>query len=120
MSNPNDTDRTEAQQEMADGIRRSLAAGFAFVRSMETNLGLSSLTLEAAMQEAITDIETDNSDLRPGKLSRVRQVREQLDLVVEQALKLPDGFFSLSESSPANTTREGSGPASAFDDAESE
>lgn len=118
MPNPADTDRTEDQQEIADGIRESLADGFAFVRGMETSRGLSALTLESAAQEAIDDIEQDQSDLRCGKLSRVRRVREQIELAVEQALKLPDEFFSLTEGSPANTTREGGGPVSAFDDAE--
>lgn len=112
----NDT-RTPEQQAAVDNLRSALASGFAFVRSREANASLSAYTYEEAVSEGLRAILEDESDVRLGKLSLVRALRQKVVDAVERASQLPAGAFELSEGQgQANTTPEGDGPSRELDE----
>lgn len=105
------TDQEERDQLALDEIRKSLAAGFSAIRGSEIRAGLSSLTLDEMIARAITEIDTDESDIRPSKLSVVQEVRESVATAIEQAQKLPPEMFNLTNrSETTNTNSDGSIP----------
>lgn len=104
--------RTPEQQAAVDNLRTSLASGFAFVRSREATAALASYTYEESVSEGLRAILEDESDVRLGKLSLVRALKQKVIDAVERASQLPDGAFELSEGQgQANTTAEGDGPS---------
>jgi len=104
--------RSQEQQSAVDQIRRDLAAGFAFVRGRETNVGISSMTLEEMIAREVQAIEGDESDIRPGRISEIQQIKQKVDAAVEQALNMPAEAFDLSgsQNDAANTREDGTGP----------
>jgi hypothetical protein len=104
--------RPPEQQAAVNQIRRDLAEGFAFVRGRETTDGVAAMTLEEMISREIQAIENDESDMRLGRISEIRQIKQKVGAAVEQALAMPPETFDLSESqtNPANTRTDGSGP----------
>lgn len=104
--------RSQEQQAAVNQIRTDLAEGFAFVRGRETTEGVSAMTLEEMIAREIQTITGDESDIRPGRISEIQQIRQKVEAAVEQALAMPPEAFDLSETgtSPANTRTDGSGP----------
>lgn len=104
--------RPQEQQAAVNQVRRDLADGFAFVRGRETNTGLAAMTLEEMISREIQAIEGDESDIRPGRISEIQQIKQKVDAAVEQALAMPADAFDLRESqgTPANTHEDGTGP----------
>jgi hypothetical protein len=103
--------RTQAQSEAVDRIRRILADGFAFVRGQEKNRSISALSLEEMISREIRSITNDDTDIRPGRLTLLRQLKQSVNDAVDQALRLPAETFTLSDQTAvANTNEEGEGP----------
>lgn len=104
--------RSPEQQATVNQIRTDLAEGFAFVRGREITEGVSATSLEEMIAREIQTITGDESDIRPGRISAIQQIRQKVEAAVEQALAMPPGAFDLSEAgtSPANTRTDGSGP----------
>jgi len=104
--------RSPEQQAAVNQIRGDLAEGFAFVRGRETTLGISAMSLEEMIAREIQSIQNDESDIRPGRISEIRRIKQKVEAAVEQALAMPAEAFELSDSqaSPANTRVDGSGP----------
>jgi hypothetical protein len=101
----------EVRQQEIDRLRNTLADGMSSVRASETTTGLATMTFEEMLARSIADIETDESDIRPSKLSVVRQVKQSVADAVDRALKLPASMFNLSdERTVSNTRSDGSGP----------
>jgi hypothetical protein len=114
-------DRTEQQVDAVDRLRATLANGFAFVRSREVNASIATITFEEAVEQAIADIQEDDSDIRLGKLSEVRRIRRELTAAVEEARRLPPEVFDTSRGQgDANTTIDGDGPSAELDEGETD
>ena len=99
-------DRTESASETIDRIRAVMAAGFAFVRGQEVTSSIAVMSFEEMLQEAIRDISEDESPIRLGKLATIRQLRNDITVVVDEALRLPDDAFATTAGSGAANTRE--------------
>ncbi len=106
---------TEEEREQArstDNIRRDLAEGFAFVRGNEVTEGVSASTFEHCLARAIGDIEDDESEIRPSKLTALRAMKQRVLTAIEQARRMPASSFNLTTDSDqtTNTDEDGSGP----------
>lgn len=112
---PSEEQRQDQQSSVTDRIRKTLAEGYSFVRSREVTLSISSITFEEAVSQAIADITEDESTVRPGKLTAIRNLKDQVVAAVEEARKLPASAFFSSNAGPANTHEDGSGPGQSDD-----
>lgn len=111
MTETNQEGRTTANQDAADRIRKALAEGFAAVRGSEVNVGLSAMTTEEMLARSITEIQEDQTDIRPGKINSVRRIQQQVTDAIDRARQLPPEVFTMSDTaSAANTNPDGSGP----------
>lgn len=109
----NEDSRTEEQSQSVDRIRRDMAEGFAAVRARENVIGISTMSLAEMIARDIRMITDSQSDIRPGKLDEIEQIREKVVAAVDQALELPGSAFEITEEqSVANTDEEGEGPNS--------
>jgi len=104
------TDRPLYDQQAVDQIRKELAAGMASVRGTEVTNSIAAISFEELLARAISDIEDDESDIRPGKLSAVLRTRQQVVDAVERAKQLPASMFALATRTVSNTRPDGSGP----------
>lgn len=108
-ANPRDTDRN---QEAVDNIRRTLAEGFSFVRGIEVRDGIAAMTYSEMLARAVTEIEEDDTDIRPSKLNAIRSMKQRVLDAVEQARQLPEEMFVLSNQTPdqgMSTREDGTG-----------
>lgn len=112
---PSEEEQIEEQGSVTDRLRKTLAAGFAFVRSREVTLSISSITFEEAISQAIADINEDESTIRPGKLTAVNNLKDKVVAAVDEARELPASAFFSTASTPANTHEDGSGPGESDD-----
>ena len=105
-----DTNEEVRDQTAVDQVRKALADGFAYVRGAEIRDGLATLTFDEMLARAIRDIDTDESDIRPSKLTAVRNVRQSVADAMEQVRRLPPEMFNLSNNTEetANTNPDGS------------
>jgi len=104
-------DRDQQQVNSIDQLRATLAAGFSFVRSRDKTASVASITLEESLNRAISDINEDESDIRPGKLSAIRALQESVTAAVEQARSMPASMFAHPPAQgAANTSLTGEGP----------
>ena len=101
-----DDQRSESNKQAIDDLRRKIANGFAYVRSREVTASVASITMEESIAQAIVDIEDDRSDIRPGRLSRVRGLKEDVLGAIDQALRLADDVFDHPDQGSANTAEE--------------
>jgi len=115
-----DTDsRTQDQRSAVDRLRSTLADGLASVKGAEKARSLASITLEEALDQAITDITVDRSDIRPSLITRVTQLKEQVLASVDQALQMPAELFELhTEQGVANTYSDGTEPKDGLEEEE--
>jgi len=114
-------DRPNEQVDAVDQLRATLAEGFSFVRSREVTASIATITFEESVEEAISDILEDDSDIRLGRLSTVRRVRRELVAAVDQARRLPPETFDTRRGQgDANTTIEGDGPEGDVETGETE
>ena len=105
------TEQETRDQQAVDQIRKALADGFAYVRGAEIRDGLATLTFDEMLARAINEIDTDQSDIRPSKLTSVRNVRQAVSDAMEQVRRLPPEMFALTnESETMGTNVDGSGP----------
>ena len=82
------------------------------MRGAEIRAGLASLTMDEMLARAITEIDTDETDIRPSKLSAVQAVRQEVEDAMERVKKLPPEMFNLTnENETTNTNPDGSGPS---------
>lgn len=95
--------RTEEAQSAIDDLRRKLADGFAFVRSREVTNSVATVTMEESIAQAIVEIEEDRSDIRPGRLSRIRTLKESVLGAIDRALEMPPDAFEHPDQGSANT-----------------
>jgi hypothetical protein len=96
-----------------------LADGLASVKGAEKARSLASITLEEALDQAITNITVDRSDIRPSLITRVTQLKEQVLASVDQALQMPAELFELhTEQGTANTYSDGTQPTDALEEEE--
>lgn len=103
-------ERSAEQSAVVDRIRKTLADGFAFVRGQEKTRSISSLSLEEMIAREIRSITGDESDIRPGRLSLLRGLRQSVNDAVDQAMRLPPETFTLTDQSVmANTDTDGEG-----------
>lgn len=98
-----DDQRSEENAQAIDDLRRKIADGFAFVRSREVATSVAAVTMEESIAQAIIDIEDDRSDIRPGRLSRIRELKESVLGAVDQALQMPADAFEHPDQGSANT-----------------
>jgi hypothetical protein len=98
--------RSEENAAAIDDLRRKLADGFAFVRSREVANAIATVTMEECIAQAIVDIEDDRSDIRPGRLSRIRSLKEEVLGAVDQALQMPADAFEHPDQGSANTVED--------------
>ena len=101
-----DDQRSESNRQAIDDLRRRIAEGFSFVRSQEVSTSVASITMEECIAQAIVDIEDDRSDIRPGRLSRIRSLKESVLGAVDQALAMPADTFENPDQGSANTEEE--------------
>jgi len=95
---------TEARA--TDQLREVLARGFAFVRSCETTEAVSAATFEELLARSIQEIEGD-APLRPGKLSQVQRLHDEVLAAIAQAREMPAETFDLRGA--ASTREDGTG-----------
>jgi len=107
------TQEREVRDDAAiDQIRKALADGLAYVRGAEIRDGLATLTFDEMLARAITEIDTDQSDIRPSRLTAVRNVRQAVSDAMEQVRRLPPEMFTLNnQNEVASTNVDGSGPS---------
>lgn len=106
--------RNEDQRAAIDDIRKTLAEGFAYVRSREVTQSVSSITFEELLSRAVVGIEEDVSDIRPSRLNLVRRLKQSVIDAVDRALELPAHAFDLNQADgEANTREDGTGSGSA-------
>ena len=98
--------RTEENAQATDDIRCKLADGFSFVRSREVATSVAAVTLEECIAQAIVDIEDDRSDIRPGRLSRITQLKASVLGAVDQAMRMPADAFEHPDQGSANTVED--------------
>lgn len=98
--------RTEEEQAATEGIRKQIAAGFAFVRSREVNQSVAAVTMEESIAQAIVAIEDDRSDIRPGMLSKIRSLQEDVLAAIDRAMEMPADAFDHPDQGSANTEEE--------------
>ena len=106
MSGDQNDLRSESNRQAIDDLRRKIANGFAFVRGREVVASVSSITMEESIAQAIVDIEDDRSDIRPGRLSRIRTLKEDVLGAVDQAMRLSPDVFDHPDQGSANTAEE--------------
>jgi hypothetical protein len=103
-----DDQRSEDQANAVDQIRTVLADGFSFVRSQEVVASVSAITFEELLDRARAVIEVDESDVYPGRLTVVRQLKQRVDDAVDRALEMPAELFEYNgEQGSANTDVDG-------------
>jgi hypothetical protein len=102
-------DRTQDNREAVDRIRKILADGLSFVRGAEVTEAVSSRSFEETLVMAINDLEQDESDIRPSRISAVRELKEAIVDAVARAKELPASVFALSDESATNTREDGTG-----------
>lgn len=103
--------RTEEDNQALDQIRKVLAEGFAFVRGAEVREGIATLSLEEMLARAIQDIEEDETDIRPGRLTAIRNLRQQVTDTIARVREMPAEMFVLADAENAAITRQdGTGP----------
>lgn len=83
------------EQEQLDDIRRVLAEGIGYLQGEAYTDFTNSLTFSAFLAEAISVIENDQSDIRPGKLNGLRSLKERVQSAVERAVQLPGELFEV-------------------------
>lgn len=98
--------RSEENAAAIDDLRSKIADGFAFVRSREVVNAVASVTMEESIAQAIVDIEDDRSDIRPGKLSRIKSLKENVLGAIDRALQMPADAFEHPDQGSANTEEE--------------
>ena len=98
--------RTEENRAAIDDIRRKIADGFSFVRSREVAASVAAVTMEECIAQAIIDIEEDKSDIRPGRLNRIKALKEGVLGAIDQALQMPPDTFEHEDQGSANTAEE--------------
>jgi len=104
-------DRRDDQVDEVDRLRATLASGFAYVRSRDVTSSVAAVTFEESLEQAISDIEVDESDIRPSRLTMIRSLRDSVVAAVESARRLPPGAFDTQRGQgEANTTIDGDGP----------
>ena len=91
-----DAEERENQQQL-DQIRSSISRGVAFIQSVAYGDHLSSLTFSASIARAVTTIEDDESDIRPGKINSLNALKVDVTSSVEAALSMPVELFSIGE-----------------------
>lgn len=106
MTTEQEDQRSEENAQATDDLRKRLAEGFAFVRSREVATSIASVTMEECIAQAIIDIEDDRSDIRPGRLSRIRQLKESVLGAVDQAMQMPADAFQHPDQGSANTAED--------------
>lgn len=110
-------DRPIAQSTAIGNLRAELADGFSFVRSREVTNAIASISFEEILSTAVSNIENDDSDIRPGRLASLRSMKTKLVDAVEQARQLPaDAFTYRRGQGAANTSGDGSGPSEGIND----
>lgn len=112
-----DETRNNAQIEAADQIRSTLAEAMAFVRGQEKIQAISSVSYEEFLDQAISFLSEDESELRPSLLSRITQLKEKVGAAIDRALEMPAEAFQLvSSENVANTSLSGTAIAGNTDD----
>lgn len=101
-----DDRRTEENKSAIDDIRRKIANGFSFVRSREVATSVAAVTMEECIAQAIVDIEDDRSDIRPGRLNKIKALKESVLGAIDQALRMPPDAFTHDDQGSANTAEE--------------
>lgn len=84
-------------QEQLDQIRATIGRGVAFIQSVSFGDHLGDLTFAASIARAVTLIEEDQSDIRPGKINALNVLKTDVTAAVEAALALPGEVFSIEE-----------------------
>lgn len=105
-NDPQEDQRTEENANAIDDLRRKLANGFSYVRSREITQSVSTITMEESIAHAIIDIEDDRSDIRPGRLSRIKNIKESVLGAVDSAMRMPADAFSHPDQGSANTSED--------------
>ena len=103
------TDRTEENRAAVDQIRKVLAAGLAFVIGAEVTEAVSSRSFEETLVLAIRDLEDDESDIRPGRINAVRELKNSVVDAVTRAKEMPASTFALTEENGTQTREDGTG-----------
>ena len=98
--------RTEENANAIDDLRRKIADGFSFVRSREVANSVAAITMEECIAQAVVDIEDDRSDIRPGRLHRIQNLKESVLGAIDQALKMPADAFEHKDQGSANTAED--------------
>jgi len=101
-----DDQRTEESKSAIDDIRRKIADGFSFVRSREVATSVAAVTMEECIAQAIIDIEEDRSDIRPGRLNKIKALKESVLGAIDQALQMSPDAFKHEDQGSANTAEE--------------
>lgn len=99
--------RTEENAQAIDDIRRKVADGFSFVRSREVAISVAAITMEECIAQAVVEIEDDRSDIRPGRLNKIKNMKESILGAIDQALEMPPDAFEHDDQGSANTAEEG-------------
>ncbi len=87
----------ESRQDQLNDVRRAVADAMTFIQSREAAQAAVEMTFEGHLARAIDEIERDISDIRPGRLSRLSSLRDQVNTAIDQALQLPASVFGLPE-----------------------
>jgi len=83
------------QQQQLDQIRTSVGRGVAFIQSVAFGDHLGDLTFNAAIARAVTTIEEDESEIRPGKINALNALKADVSSAVETALNMPGELFAI-------------------------
>jgi hypothetical protein len=74
-------------------LRRGLQSATAFVQGEQANQALGGVTLTDMLEAQISAIEGDASPIRPGKINRIKSIRDQITATVAIARSLPPEVF---------------------------
>lgn len=99
-------ERSEESIASVDELRKTIASGFSFVRSREVNASVASVTMEECIAQAIVAIEDDRSDIRPGLINKITNLKESVLGAVDQALRMSEDAFESRNQGSANTEEE--------------
>ena len=88
-------EQEDERQEQIDEIRRMVGDGIAFVQSVAYADHLQELTFTACLARAITTIEEDESDIRPGIINGLNALKTNVQTAVDRAKELPGELFEV-------------------------
>lgn len=83
------------RNEALDNLRAVIARGIGAAQAAAYEEYAADLSLVNVIAEAIVKIEDDESDIRPGKISALRNLKQEVTTAVERAIDFPPELFAL-------------------------